>query len=347
MGDCRPCRHAAGCRMFACTFSHPPGRARLCKFGAGCRKLRDAEHCKQFLHAKPSGGGAARSGGGGDGGGRQLAVRRDAGCALAVRGGGSHTRREVTRDKTVVREKLVKTVPKVNDVAVVLDLSGSMSGSKHAQALSSLRDLFAHTLGPQDRLSIFTFNRVVTQVLPFTPKIDIDLDPVLASIGSCGGRTRLFDAIGAALDTMATAKGRSLQLVALTDGADNCSDTTQDAIAARIASPGVGCFHFVGLAVGSEGRQVLEALCAPQLCKLIPVEDNAAGVKQAFGKAMKHIVEVRERVDETVSITETRHTGQTRPRIGGARGKPGPGYVCHLCGKPGHWKEQCWTAKRG
>eukprot|EP01043_Picozoa_sp_COSAG02_P111518 COSAG02_NODE_47684_length_339_cov_0.929167_1_plen_63_part_10 len=62
---------------------------------------------------------------------------------------------------------------------------------------------------------------------------------------------------------------------------------------------------------------------------------------------MKHIVEVRERVDETVSITETRHTGQTRPRIGGARGKPGPGYVCHLCGKPGHWKEQCWTAKRG
>eukprot|EP01043_Picozoa_sp_COSAG02_P074520 COSAG02_NODE_14955_length_1220_cov_1.317574_1_plen_157_part_10 len=157
MEDCRPCRHGAGCRMFACTFRHPPGRARLCRFGAGCRKLHDAAHCQQFLHPKLGGG----SGAVGDGGGRQLATRRDEGCALAVRGGGSLTRREVNRDRTVVREKLVKTVPKVNDVAVVLDLSGSMAGSKHAQALSSLRDLFVHTLGPQDRLSIFTFNRAV------------------------------------------------------------------------------------------------------------------------------------------------------------------------------------------
>ena len=25
--------------------------------------------------------------------------------------------------------------------------------------------------------------------------------------------------------------------------------------------------------------------------------------------------------------------------------KPGLGYVCHVCGKPGHWKENCWHAK--
>ena len=352
----RPCKHGDRCRMFDCGFDHPPGRSRLCRYGAGCRKLHDPEHCRQFLHPQQHSGGS--------GGGLQLDARSGGGRARAAAGGGTHTKHQVARDRLVERIKVVKQVPKVNDVAVVLDLSGSMSGSKHGQALSSLRDLFAHTVGPQDRLSIFTFNQVVTQVLPFTPKPDIDLEPVLASIGSCGGRTRLFDAIGAALDTMATAKGRSLQLVALTDGADNCSVTTQDAIAARLARPGVGCFHFVGLAVGSDGRRVLEALCAPQLCKLIPVQDNAAGVKAAFGKAMKHIVEVREQVHETV--TETRETtsrgggggsgsggdsGGARQTLGPqpqpqARSKPGPGYVCHLCGKPGHWKEQCWHANR-
>ena len=155
-------------------------------------------------------------------------------------------------------------------------------------------------------LTFWAFGSTGTKQLPKTEKAALAglLGPVLGSL-KAGGRTAFFDTVQSAKSDMCSAEGRTLMLVALTDGADNSSKACDLAgLAAQLAKPGLQSFKFIGLAVGEDAKGYVEPLCKPQCCSLIEVSDGAAAITNAFGKALKKINQTTkittERVRETV-----------------------------------------------
>lgn len=249
---------------------------------------------------------------------------------------------DTNRKETTTIVKTEREVLRIREMVVILDISGSMAGAKFAEATAGIRHLFDQVLNTTDKLSIWVFNSKVTEILPPTLKSEVDLSATLAMIPECGRQTAFHDAINEVMDKLCTPrKGVTMEVVALTDGCDNRSATTAAAIADRLAHPKIGCFKFIGIAVGSEGKPFVEALCAPQHCTMISVADGAAGVKEAFGKATKIIKTVRQQktvvVETTTKCKDTytsagggqqRMLGGGRPASGGAAKTVQP---CKLC----------------
>ncbi len=120
------------------------------------------------------------------------------------------------------------------DIVFVFDRSGSMSGGKIEQAVSSL--LFClSSLNPKDRFGIITFNDVVE---PFSPKL---LPASKENVGrakefvkklSANGGTDIHDALISALE-MTAADSRPTMLLFLTDGLPTVGVTDVEEILRR------------------------------------------------------------------------------------------------------------------
>jgi Ca-activated chloride channel homolog len=106
-------------------------------------------------------------------------------------------------------------------LSIVLDIDTSLSTRKDLplELLSARR--FAHAiLRPVDALSLYGFNEVVSEVVPFTSDlktIDRGVDRV-----RMGSATALYDALYLGAEALETRKGRKV-LVVITDGGDTVS----------------------------------------------------------------------------------------------------------------------------
>ncbi|MCU1386029.1 MAG: hypothetical protein JWL71_4726 [Acidobacteria bacterium] len=119
-------------------------------------------------------------------------------------------------------------------VGLVIDASGSMRPKIHEVVEASLR--FARLSNPQDELFALRFNDDVQDVMPIPPFLlagDIaDLEKAVNSIRP-DGRTALYDGLMDGLDHLATGNRPRKVLIVISDGGDNASTATQDAVLAR------------------------------------------------------------------------------------------------------------------
>src|SRR5215469_657799 len=117
-------------------------------------------------------------------------------------------------------------------VAVVVESSGSM-GSKWPSVKESLGN-FLMNLSPCEEVGLFAFNSQVYLLQPFSS----DHRTAAEKIGLINpdGKSALYDATNAALQRLEGTHYSSRKLILITDGLDNSSTVTEQAVAARAAT---------------------------------------------------------------------------------------------------------------
>jgi Ca-activated chloride channel family protein len=123
-------------------------------------------------------------------------------------------------------QELWREVKKPVDVVVVMDVSGSMGGSKIATARTSLL-AFVNELDDRDRLQILLFSDQLTTLTPLTP-LGEKRDEVLRRVSGIieSGDTRLYDAIDLAYQELQQNgdPAHIRAIVVLSDGQDTASN---------------------------------------------------------------------------------------------------------------------------
>jgi Ca-activated chloride channel family protein len=123
-------------------------------------------------------------------------------------------------------------------LSIVLDVDTSLSTRKDLPLELNSARRFAHAiLRPIDALSVYGFNEVVDEVVPFTSDlktIDRGIDHL-----HLGAATALFDAIYAGSESLEKRQGRKVMVV-ITDGGDTASKTDyQEALRAAQISEAI------------------------------------------------------------------------------------------------------------
>jgi len=136
------------------------------------------------------------------------------------------------------------------DLTLVVDISGSMSGTKLEQAKAALAQALG-ALGPQDRFRLVAFSSGVTEFRPgLTPATRANLADAQQFVDqlAAGGGTNIEGALDVALQS-GTTEGRLPLVVFMTDGLPSVGQTQPDQIAtaagtrigrSRIFTVGVG-----------------------------------------------------------------------------------------------------------
>lgn len=123
------------------------------------------------------------------------------------------------------------------DLTLVVDVSGSMSGTKMEQAKAALAQALA-ALGPQDRFRLVAFSSGVREFRPgFTAATRGNLADAQEYVTNlaAGGGTNIEGALNAALGT-APGAGRIPLVVFVTDGLPSVGQTQPDQIAGEAAA---------------------------------------------------------------------------------------------------------------
>ena len=133
-------------------------------------------------------------------------------------------------------------------IAVLIDTSGSMKmGERLAFAKRAATLLLKH-FGAGDEAGLFTFDRVLREVVPFSTDTTL-LRKGLERIEPFGS-TSLHDAVAAAAHTLAERPSSRRAVVAITDGVDNSSRLTAAAASGVATSIDVPVYV---MAVGDSG----------------------------------------------------------------------------------------------
>ena len=215
---------------------------------------------------------------------------------------------QFTRVETVTVPQHVPADPQWLYVAIVLDCSGSMAGSKISAAKDGIREIFSD-MKPKEQLAFVVFDSSVTTRFEFTPKKDIRIDEQLAAVDT-GSSTALWDATLAAMHAFDKQKSRTdahRYLIVLTDGEDNASspgsfETLQD----KLKKPGYAKFHACFLAVGDAAAAggSLKRLCAGiKHCDVIDVADSGEAITREMKKASK-MVTTRTTITQVVQVVK-------------------------------------------
>jgi Ca-activated chloride channel homolog len=165
-------------------------------------------------------------------------------------------------------EDLWKEVKKPVDVAVVMDISGSMAGDKINSSRQSLIQ-FINLLDDKDRLQLITFNDKITTLLPLSLVGEKRADTIRRVGGIIeGGGTALYDSVALAYHDLQT-QGDPKHIrgiVVLTDGQDNASTQTLDQLVATIGqnSESGASIKVFTIAFGSDAdKTVLKQIAEP------------------------------------------------------------------------------------
>jgi VWFA-related protein len=119
-------------------------------------------------------------------------------------------------------------------VALLLDATGSMRLSLPALKAAAFR--LIHDLRPIDSAAVYCFNNAITELQPFTSDKEAAGRAVLKVRAE--GNTALNDALVRITRDLAGRGGKRV-IVVFTDGADNASGLTSDAVAQRARAVGV------------------------------------------------------------------------------------------------------------
>ena len=142
-----------------------------------------------------------------------------------------------------------RATKKVVDLVFVFDRSGSMQGEPLRQAKAGAED-FLQMLDPRDRVTILLFNDELPASLPAPAPVGESREALVKSIRDtfAGGGTALYGAIGQAHRSLEAAAaehpGRIYAVVALTDGRDEHSKITVEALRQQL-TPGAEMAHTI------------------------------------------------------------------------------------------------------
>jgi len=138
-------------------------------------------------------------------------------------------------------------------LALAIDRSGSMSGSRTTAANAAAEDLI-NALDTADSAAIIDFESSVTVTVDFTADKGKLVTAIRAGVAS--GGTALYDAIDKSADLLKGQPGRRL-LVVLTDGADTASSGSMGSAISTVNSNGLSAYT-VGLGTGFEAAILAE-----------------------------------------------------------------------------------------
>lgn len=299
------CKFASKCCSFACTFQHPPERRAKCNFGARCNKPRHPTPgaCK-FLHPKAQ------------------KPADNSHKAYPLGSAASNSSKKSASSPVVKLQFSVSTADKKNKsvtlsssrrqlcVAVSVDTSGSMCGSRMDYALEGL-DSVARMVAPTDLFGLNTFSTTVKNLHYPMPmhrvKWDKDKQHVRNNLGGC---TALWDAVAAGVDLLKEVLEKRkkdpkrfnlpklcFQQLLLTDGMDNSSSTSFEQVKQLVKAPGLPDYHLVLVAVTSDMEsahvQKLAELCQPSHARLVECKDvgQLKKVLAAEAERLKLVVE--------------------------------------------------------
>jgi VWFA-related protein len=132
-------------------------------------------------------------------------------------------------------------------LGLLIDTSGSMRNNRTLMLTAT--EAFVERSNPHDEIFALTFNDTVKAALPtnrpFTSDVNVLRNALAASI-TTAGRTALYDAIDDGVEYLAAGQYERKVLVVVSDGGDNASETTLDAIRRRIQASNV-VIHAVSL----------------------------------------------------------------------------------------------------
>jgi Ca-activated chloride channel family protein len=151
------------------------------------------------------------------------------------------------------------------DVLFVIDTSGSMEGSKIAQAKEALMFGLAHTLAEHDRFNIISFNSTTRPMQPgLIPATRSNIDQALQFVSklTADGGTDINTALITAMQ-MFEPGSRPKNIVFLTDGRPENGITDANLIAANVRAANGSRVRLFAFGVGSDvNRVLLERLAA-------------------------------------------------------------------------------------
>jgi VWFA-related protein len=120
-------------------------------------------------------------------------------------------------------------------IALVVDTSGSMV-SKMPTVKQSLGDFVKH-LNPCDAVTLFAFNSQVFLLQPFST--DHQMTAEKMGLLNPSGKSALYDATNTALQSLEGAIYPNRKLILISDGIDNSSVVTEQAVVARATKDGI------------------------------------------------------------------------------------------------------------
>jgi VWFA-related protein len=120
-------------------------------------------------------------------------------------------------------------------IALVVETSGSMA-SRLSTVKQSLRD-FVENLNPCDEVTVFAFNSQVSLIQPFST--DHQMTAERMELFNVYGKSALYDATNAAVQSLEGADYHNRKLILIADGIDTSSVVTEQAVVARATKDGV------------------------------------------------------------------------------------------------------------
>ena len=139
-------------------------------------------------------------------------------------------------------------------VAVLLDLSGSMSGSKMMMARQVFGGLLAQLRDGEDEVGLFTFDAGLEERRGFTSNL-AELSGTLNDVEPFGS-TSLFDATAATARQLAGRSATHKAIIILTDGVDTSSQLTAPEVSGLASSIDVPVFVVATMPAVDQDAQI-------------------------------------------------------------------------------------------
>lgn len=127
-------------------------------------------------------------------------------------------------------------------VALLFDVSGSMSVSSKLESAVAAARHFVHGLTPADEAAVFAFDRTLREVQPFTTDRTA-IDRAFTSLRAYG-QTSIFDAAADTASRISPDRSRRQAIVIVTDGIDTSSRMTAEQVSAIASAIDVPIYVF-------------------------------------------------------------------------------------------------------
>lgn len=195
--------------------------------------------------------------------------------------------------------KVVLDQPAARQVALVLDISGSMRGDRLTAAKQAAQD-YVKALPPDVKVGLVTFNdNVEVGIRPTS-----DRAAVVSAIQGlrAGQKTALYDGLMTGMDQVDPSVGA--RVVLLSDGGDTASAATLQDVSSRIAKAGVPV-DVVALLPNVQHADILQSITSASGGDYLLATDSA-GLEQAFQAATRSFggkVSVAATVPEAVNAS--------------------------------------------